>query len=65
MPVKIKKNKNKTVDVEVTCDYCGKPITHTNEYGMFCDNYCGLEESKKAKEFWDEFIKKFLSIMGE
>lgn len=34
-------------NVEVTCG-CGKPITHSNEHGMFCDDNCGLEESKQA-----------------
>ncbi len=39
-----------TRNVEVTCDECGERITHSNEFGMFCDNDCGLEESKAAKK---------------
>ena len=38
-----------TKNVEVTCDDCGERITHSNEFGMFCDNDCGLAESKQAK----------------
>ena len=39
-----------TGNVDVTCDTCGKPITHSNEFGMFCKDNCGLAESKVAKK---------------
>ncbi len=41
---------DKSGNVEVTCDTCGKPITHSNEYGMFCEDNCGLSESKQIKD---------------
>ena len=46
-------------NVKVTCDQCGKPITHSNEWGMFCDNNCGLVESKTAKINIMNIIKSF------
>jgi len=38
----------------LNCDQCGKPVSKTNEYGMFCEDMCGLEESKKG---FDELRK--------
>lgn len=46
--MKPKKKKLKGIDIAVNCPVCGQPITHANEYGMFCDNECELEESKEA-----------------
>ena len=47
----------------IDCKDCGKPIVESNEHGMFCEDFCGLEESKKAgkivKNFIDEFVKLF------
>lgn len=34
--------------INISCDQCGKPITKSNKYGMFCEDLCDLEESKKA-----------------
>jgi len=34
-------------NASVTCD-CGKPIVIADKYGMFCEDLCGYEESKKA-----------------
>ena len=49
---------DKTGSVDVTCDDCGKPITHSNEFGMFCEDNCGLQESKEAK-------KVVMSMLGQ
>ena len=35
-------------DLNPKCEHCGKPISETNEYGMFCEDFCGLEESKNS-----------------
>lgn len=35
-------------DIDVFCTICGKSITHSNDYGMYCDNECGIEEDKLA-----------------
>ena len=51
-------------NVTVTCDDCGKPIVSSNEYGMFCEDKCRLEESKKAKAKIEEFIGKFCNLLG-
>jgi predicted nucleic acid-binding Zn ribbon protein len=40
---------NHTTDtLNVTCKKCGQPIDHSNQFGMYCKNECGLEEDKKA-----------------
>jgi len=51
MPVTIDDKGN----ASVTCD-CGKPLTKVNEYGMFCDDMCGYEESIKASALLDAII---------
>ncbi len=60
MPTKIKKVGKNKFDVEITCDTCGKPISVTNQYGMFCENLCGLEESKEAKKKVDKLLRTFI-----
>ena len=35
---------NKDGNIEVKCDVCGKPITHADKYGMWCEDECGREE---------------------
>lgn len=35
-------------DISITCAICGEPITQTNEFGMYCKNFCGMDEDKKA-----------------
>ena len=54
-----------TGNVEVTCDICGERITHSNEWGMFCDNECGLEDSKKAKDEVMKMIDGFSKMFGD
>jgi hypothetical protein len=29
-------------DVSITCKKCGKPITKSNKFGMYCQDECGL-----------------------
>lgn len=44
------------MNIEIKCKDCGKPIVHSNEYGMFCEDWCGLEESKQASNIFDKLI---------
>ena len=44
----------------VYCDDCGKPLIVVNKNGMFCEDLCGYEESKKAGEQVDALIKDIL-----
>jgi hypothetical protein len=44
----------------VTCDDCGKPITVVTEIGMFCEDLCGIEESKGAGKEINALIEKLL-----
>lgn len=54
-----------TGNVEVTCDDCGKRITHSNEFGMFCEDNCGLEESKAAKKMAMKMIDDISKMFGD
>jgi len=54
-----------TGNAEVTCDDCGKRITHSNEFGMFCEAECGLEESKKAKKEAMKMLDGFSKMFGD
>ena len=50
-------------DVTITCKKCGEPITHSNEFGMFCDKECDLEDSKnKAFELINKFFGKSFKL---
>ena len=51
MPATMDKDGNATV----TCD-CGKPIIIADKNGMFCEDLCGYEESKKAAELVESVI---------
>lgn len=59
--IKKKEHKDGTCDVDVTCTVCGGPITHSDEYGMWCDNECGRERSIKAQEEYDGMLKGLIS----
>ena len=54
MPAKAKMDNNG--NITITCE-CGKPIIKSNKYGMFCEDECGLKESKKAKFKLNSLIK--------
>ena len=36
------------IAIDVSCSKCGKPITEANKYGMYCEDFCGLNEDKEA-----------------
>jgi hypothetical protein len=46
----------------VYCDDCGKPLTISNEFGMFCDDLCGFEESKQIGMTIDSLIESALKV---
>ena len=46
----------------VYCDDCGKPLTISNEMGMFCDDLCGFEESAQAAKTIDALIESALKV---
>jgi hypothetical protein len=46
----------------IICKISGKPIIESNDYGMFCEDMCELEESKALSSLsFDEFMNKALS----
>ncbi len=41
-----------------TCNICGKPITHSNKDGMFCDDECeNTNANKIAGVAFESFFK--------
>ncbi len=60
MPIEIKDG-----NAEITCDDCGKPLTRTSKYGMFCEDLCGYAESVEAAQKVEGMIKNLLGKDGE
>ena len=65
MSTTITKNPNGTFDIKTGCEKCGKPLINVNEHGMFCEDYCGLEESRKAKKIIQNLISKIINNISE
>ena len=59
-----KEYKDGSVDLKTECGVCGKPITHSNEYGDFCEDECGIEDDKKAYEGLNSFVNLFANMMA-
>lgn len=49
------------VNLFIGCGICGKPIMHSNKFGMFCEDMCGLAEAKKAEKELNALARKFAS----
>ena len=45
------------VDLTLGCSTCGGSITHSDDYGMWCDKECGREDSIKASAQFVKFFK--------
>ena len=43
-------------DMNMVCETSGKPITNSNQYGMYCDDNCTLKEDKAAMRFLSQLI---------
>jgi len=50
----------KCTNLEIACPTCHKRLTVVNEYGMFCEDLCGLEESKEASKVISKLIGKLM-----
>lgn len=50
---------NGKIAVDVNCSQCGKPITETNAYGMYCKDFCGMEDDKKAARLFRKLTGGF------
>lgn len=48
------------VDILIKCKFCGKPITVSNKYGVFCEDLCNIEEAKRSYTA----IRRLLESMG-
>lgn len=49
----------KRFHLTLTCNQSGKPINKSNEWGMFCEDMCDLENCKKGTEQLKSFISGF------
>lgn len=47
----------------MVCPSCGKPICVANNYGMFCEDHCGMAESIKASKQVTSFIESFTKAL--
>ena len=56
---KIKQLTNNSINI--SCNNCGKPIIKSNEFGMYCEDECGLEDDKKAFDEINILLNKFLN----
>lgn len=56
------KLEDKGLDIEITCKICGEKIDHSNEFGTYCKNECGLEDDIKAKEKIEKLLGKFFKL---
>jgi hypothetical protein len=48
MRVKAKKAGKNGVSLTIACDYCGKPISRTSDFGMDCEDQCSEQEFNKS-----------------
>ena len=55
----------KCTNLEIACPTCHKRLTVVNEYGMFCEDLCGLEESKEASKVLSKMIGDFDKMFDE
>jgi len=46
-------------EVNIVCKTTGKPLTITNELGMFCEDECGKAECEKARDLGEALIGAF------
>lgn len=44
--------------LNIMCKKSGKPISITNEFGMYCEDLCDIDEDKKAGQ-------KLMKLLGE
>ena len=52
------------LDVDVRCK-CGKPIEASNRYGMYCEDFCGLEQDVGAFKGVNELFNQICSAFGD
>jgi len=41
-------NNDGTKNLSIVCKKCNKPINTSNQYGMYCEDLCGMEDDIKA-----------------
>jgi hypothetical protein len=43
-------------NLTMTCKRSNKPFSVTNQWGMFCEDLCNLEQCKKAEKEIDKIL---------
>jgi hypothetical protein len=51
-----KSAKNGGVELSLRCKTSGKPITVSNQYGMFCEDMCDLQENIDASKKLEQML---------
>jgi len=46
-------------NTDIICSISGKPITESNEWGMYCENLCGIDKDKELTSI-DNFLREIL-----
>lgn len=49
-------------DLDIFCSISGKPITITDNYGMWCEDKCEYEKSVEAQKMILEVLDKFFLV---
>jgi hypothetical protein len=45
--------------ITITCKTTGKPVSITNDLGMYCEEECGKAECIKARDMGEALINAF------
>jgi hypothetical protein len=51
-------------DVDLICNITNKRIIHSNQFGMYCEDYCGIEEDKKCEQLGMAMINEMNKLFG-
>lgn len=52
------------LNLEITCETCGKPIVTSDKYGMYCKDLHGRKEAIKAYRELNKMINQCLKDMN-
>ena len=44
------------INIDCVCEISGKPITESNKYGMYCEDFCGKNDDAAAGKMLDKMM---------
>ena len=53
------------MDIELNCPVCHQPLTHSNEYGTYCDNECLLEDDMALAPLMMPWMEAMSKVVDE